>query len=43
MILNVTICQCFGTDTYVFLLIYLQVSSQNYLKIVRIYLHDNLQ
>ncbi len=38
VILNVTICQYFCADTYVFLLIYFQVSSQKYLQIVRMYL-----
>ncbi len=43
VILDATICQYFRADTYVFLLIYLQVSSQKYLQTVSIYLFDTLQ
>ncbi len=38
VILNVAICQYFCSDTYVYLLIYLQLSHQKYLHIVRRYL-----
>jgi hypothetical protein len=40
VIRNVAICQYFFTDTYVYLLIYLQLSRQKYLHIVTRYFSD---